>query len=131
MSIEKEREAAFPAGAPLVTSSGAGGAKLMRRDFGERWENLAGSGEFHWFTPNVMTYASGEQSTANLPIDAHTLIALRAPRPLFITSGVGDGVTKLGKGDVIGGVGSTLGGVGKGVGGLLGGIKGYGEDKEK
>jgi len=73
-----------------VSSSGAGGAKLMRRDFGERWENLAGAGEFHWFTPNVMAYATGSETTANLPVDAHTLIALRAPRPLFITSGVGD-----------------------------------------
>jgi hypothetical protein len=73
-----------------VSSSGAGGAKLMRRDFGERWENLAGSGEFHWFTPNVMAYAGGEQTAADLPIDAHTLIALRAPRPLFVTSGVAE-----------------------------------------
>jgi hypothetical protein len=73
-----------------VSSSGAGGAKLMRRDFGERWENLAGAGEFHWFTPNVMAFARGDQTTANLPIDAHTLIALRAPRPLFITSGVAE-----------------------------------------
>ncbi|WP_336917512.1 hypothetical protein [Altererythrobacter lauratis] len=32
-----------------VSSSGAGGAKLMRRDFGERWENMASSGAFHWF----------------------------------------------------------------------------------
>ena len=38
----------------LVSSSGAGGAKLMRRDFGERWENMAGSGAFHWFTPAIM-----------------------------------------------------------------------------
>jgi hypothetical protein len=73
-----------------VSSSGAGGAKLMRRDFGERWENLAGPGEFHWFTPNVMAYARGDQTTASLPVDAHTLIALRAPRPLFVTSGVGE-----------------------------------------
>jgi hypothetical protein len=71
-----------------VSSSGAGGAKLMRRDFGERWENMASSGAFHWFTPNVMAYASGGKTTADLPIDAHTLIALRAPKPLFITSGV-------------------------------------------
>lgn len=71
-----------------VSSSGAGGAKLMRRDYGERWENMASSGAFHWFTPNVMAFARGDQTTANLPIDAHTLIALRAPRPLFVTSGV-------------------------------------------
>jgi hypothetical protein len=73
-----------------VSSSGAGGAKLMRRDFGERWENMAGSGAFHWYTPNIMAYARGDRTTANLPIDAHTLIALRAPRPLFVTSGVAD-----------------------------------------
>jgi hypothetical protein len=73
-----------------VSSSGAGGAKLMRRNFGETWENLAGSGEFHWFTPNVMAYAHGDRTTANLPVDAHMLIALRAPRPLFVTSGVGE-----------------------------------------
>jgi hypothetical protein len=73
-----------------VSSSGAGGAKLMRRDFGERWENMASSGAFHWYTPNVMAYARGDQTAANLPVDAHTLIALRAPRPLFVTSGVAD-----------------------------------------
>lgn len=76
-----------------VSSAGAGGTKLMRRDFGERWENMAAAAAYHWFTPNVMAYASGGQTTADLPIDAHTLIALRAPRPLFITSGV------AGKGD--------------------------------
>lgn len=70
-----------------VSSSGAGGAKIMRRDFGERWENLAGSGEFHWFAPNAMFYAQQGHSVDELPVDAHTLIALRAPRPLFVTSG--------------------------------------------
>lgn len=70
-----------------VSSSGAGGAKLMRRNFGETWENLAGSGEFHWFTPNIMTYAQPGKSVNELPVDAHMLIALRAPRPLFVTSG--------------------------------------------
>jgi hypothetical protein len=73
-----------------VSSSGAGGAKLMRRDFGERWENMASSGAFHWYTPNVMAYARGDQTTAHLPVDAHTLIALRAPHPLFVTSGLAE-----------------------------------------
>jgi hypothetical protein len=71
-----------------VSSSGAGGAKLMRRNFGERWENLTASGEFHWFTPNAMAYSAQGKTVADLPIDAHTLIALRAPRPLFVTSGM-------------------------------------------
>ena len=73
-----------------VSSSGAGGAKLMTRDFGERWENMAGAGAFHWFTPNIMTYASGDSTVADLPVDAHMLIALRAPRPLFVTSGLAE-----------------------------------------
>jgi hypothetical protein len=73
-----------------VSSSGAGGAKILRRDFGERWENLVGAGEFHWFTPNAMYYAQQGHSIAELPVDAHTLIALRAPRPLFVTSGRAD-----------------------------------------
>jgi hypothetical protein len=73
-----------------VSSSGAGGTKIMRRDFGERWENMAGSGAFHWYTPNIMAYAAGETTTADLPVDAHTLIALRAPRPLFVTSGLAE-----------------------------------------
>lgn len=73
-----------------VSSSGAGGAKIMRRDFGERWENMAGAGAFHWYAPNIMHYAQAGHSVAELPVDAHTLIALRAPRPLFVTAGRAD-----------------------------------------
>jgi hypothetical protein len=73
----------------LVSSSGAGGAKLMRRDFGEAWTNMAGSYAFHWYTPEVMEYA-GHKTVADLPVDAHMLIALRAPEPLFISSGSAD-----------------------------------------
>jgi hypothetical protein len=73
----------------LVSSSGAGGTKLMRRDFGEAWTNMAGNGAFHWYTPNVMEYA-GHKTVADLPVDAHMLIALRAPRPLFVSVGSAD-----------------------------------------
>jgi hypothetical protein len=73
-----------------VSSSGAGGAKIMRRDLGERWENLAGSGEFHWMTPAAMQFARKDRSVADLPVDAHSLIALRAPRPLFVTAGLAE-----------------------------------------
>ncbi len=73
-----------------VSSSGAGGAKLMRRDYGERWENMAGSGAYHWFTPEIMTCAQPGKSVEDLPVDAHMLIALRAPRPLFISSGTSE-----------------------------------------
>jgi lysophospholipase L1-like esterase len=70
----------------LVGSSGAGGAKLLRRDFGERVENLASSGEYHWFAGNFLKYA-GALTPADLSVDAHQLIALCAPRPVFISVG--------------------------------------------
>jgi hypothetical protein len=70
----------------LIGSSGAGGAKLLRRVFGEQVENLAASGEYHWFTPNFIKYA-GPMNQDDLPVDAHELIALCAPRPIFISVG--------------------------------------------
>jgi hypothetical protein len=79
--------------AALVGSSGAGGAKILRRNFGELVENLEAGGEFHWFAPNFLRYA-GPKTVDDLPVDAHMLIALVAPRPLFIGTGVreqGDG----------------------------------------
>lgn len=75
-----------------VSSSGEGGAKLHRRDWGEIVENLASSGEYHWMAGNFMKYA-GPLTWNDLPVDAHELIALCAPRPVFISAGVvqGDG----------------------------------------
>jgi hypothetical protein len=70
----------------FIGSSGAGGAKLFRRVFGEQVENLAGSGEYHWFAGNFVKYA-GPLTQNDLPIDAHELIALCAPRPVFISCG--------------------------------------------
>lgn len=70
----------------LIGSSGAGGAKLLRRIFGEQIENLASSGEYHWFAPNFIKYA-GPLNQNDLPVDAHELIALCAPRPVFISVG--------------------------------------------
>jgi hypothetical protein len=69
-----------------IGSSGAGGAKILRRVFGEQVENLASSGEYHWFTPNFIKYA-GPLTALDLPVDAHQLVALCAPRPLFISVG--------------------------------------------
>ncbi|MES2461689.1 MAG: acetylxylan esterase, partial [Armatimonadota bacterium] len=70
----------------FIGSSGTGGAKLYRRDFGEKVENLASSGEYHWMAGNFVKYA-GPLTTNDLPIDAHELIALCAPRPVFISCG--------------------------------------------
>ncbi len=70
----------------FVSSSGAGGASLLRRDYGEIVENLASSGEYHWMAGNFLKYA-GPLTWDDLPIDAHELVCLCAPRPVFISSG--------------------------------------------
>lgn len=73
----------------MTSSSGAGGASLLRRDNGEIVENLAGSGEYHWMAGNFLKYA-GPLGWDDLPVDAHELIALVAPRPLLIGSGLAE-----------------------------------------
>ena len=77
----------------LVGSSGEGGAKLHRRNFGEAVENLTGSGEYHWMAGNFLKYgaaesAFGSRNAGDIPVDAHQLIALCAPRPTFISYGI-------------------------------------------
>jgi hypothetical protein len=69
-----------------ISSSGAGGAKLHRRYYGEQVENVAAASEYHWMAGNYLQYA-GPLQASDLPVDAHELIALVAPRPLFISSG--------------------------------------------
>jgi hypothetical protein len=70
----------------FIGSSGAGGAKILRHIFGEQVENLASSFEYHWFAPNFIKYA-GPLTPNDLPVDAHELVTLCAPRPVFISSG--------------------------------------------
>ncbi len=70
----------------FVGSSGAGGAKILRRNFGEQLENIASTSEYHWMAGNFLKYA-GPLTVDDLPVDAHELIALCAPRPVFISSG--------------------------------------------
>ena len=70
-----------------IGSSGAGGAKILRRIYGEQVENLASSGEYHWFAGNFIKYAANPLTQNDLPVDAHELVALCAPRPVFISSG--------------------------------------------
>lgn len=75
-----------------ISSSGEGGAKLYRHIFGEQVENVAGTMEYHWMAGNFLKYA-GPLKTDDLPVDANELIALCAPRPVFISGGAtqGDG----------------------------------------
>ena len=77
----------------LIGSSGEGGAKLHRRNFGEAVENLTGSGEYHWMAGNFLKYGTaestfGSRNAGDIPVDAHQLIALCAPRLTFISYGV-------------------------------------------
>ncbi len=77
----------------LVGSSGEGGAKLHRRNWGEAVENLTGSGEYHWMAGNFLKYGAsdatfGSRNAGDIPVDAHELIALCAPRPTFVSYGV-------------------------------------------
>jgi hypothetical protein len=69
-----------------ISSSGEGGAKLWRPNFGEQVGNVAGTGEYHWMAGNFVKYA-GPLTENDLPVDAHELIALCAPRPVFIGAG--------------------------------------------
>jgi len=75
-----------------VSSSGAGGAALYRRNFGEQIGNVAAANEYHWMAGSFLKYA-GPLTPNDLPVDSHELIALCAPRPVFIGGGAlkGDG----------------------------------------
>jgi hypothetical protein len=70
----------------FIGSSGEGGAKILRRNFGEQVENVASTAEYHWMAGNFLKYA-GPLTPNDLPVDSHELIALCAPRPVFISSG--------------------------------------------
>lgn len=76
----------------FLSSSGAGGVKIHRRYWGEMVENVAAPNEYHWMAGNYLKYA-GPLQPKDLPVDAHQLIALCAPRPVFISAGAvnGDG----------------------------------------
>lgn len=66
----------------VSNNSGTGGAKLLRRNFGESIESI--TQEFpHWFAKN---FASHSDHVCDLPIDAHSLLSLVAPRPLYVAS---------------------------------------------
>lgn len=70
-----------------ASCSGCMGASLEKRNFGETIDIVAGDGEFHWMAENFLKYGGHPEA---LPVDAHELIALVAPRPVFITGGSHD-----------------------------------------
>ena len=77
----------------LIGSSGEGGVKPHRRNFGEQVENLTGSGGYHWMAGNFLKYGtdtgrSGRKTANDLPVESHELLALVAPRLAFVSYGV-------------------------------------------
>ncbi len=62
------------------------GASLSRRDFGETVDDMAQNFPY-WFSPSFQQWAGRWN---DMPVDAHTLIALSAPRGVFVTGGTQD-----------------------------------------
>jgi len=70
-----------------ISCSGQGGVQPVRRNFGEPVDNVASDGEYHWMAGNYLKYACNWNA---MPEDAPALLAMIAPRPVFIGCGTTD-----------------------------------------
>lgn len=69
------------------SSSGQGGAHINRRNAGETMEDIADFDAYHWYAGNVIKYSGPNLNPGDLPVDGHEIIAMCAPRPVFIGGG--------------------------------------------
>jgi hypothetical protein len=84
----------------LPSCGGSLGTKMQRRMFGQTMENSEWDQEYHWMAGNFMSFmgplhpndpdpvrAFALRKYANLKVDAHSMVALVAPRPIFLNGG--------------------------------------------
>src|SRR5581483_11027609 len=72
----------------IASCSGEGGAALSRRNYGETIAHLVAPARYPYqFCANYAKYA---EHVDQLPVDAHELVALMAPRPVLLQTGSTD-----------------------------------------